>query len=136
MKKLFFILVAVMGFVSTEAFAQEVRGVETRRVIYNGPRYYYSNSPGTDNYSTEYYGWELKNRNSITVSVDVELRAQNPFAGGEGKVIKKQTVILAPNESYIFKREEHRCTHVERSWDDHNNKISEYFVVYKAYKLQ
>lgn len=113
-------------------FAQEVRGCSTRRVIYQGKEYYCGGS------EYEYYGWEITNHNSFSVSVDLTLYAQGGyFYNGNTKpaeAVKTQSIILKPSESYIFKREEHLSTRVKCG--DSNNPISAYYIEYKAYKMQ
>lgn len=126
-----------MSLFATNTYAQEVRGCTTRRVIYEGEEY-------SKRYSSEksnrYYGWEIKNNNSIKVSVDITLYAQGAvYSNGyssvsEGKQeVKTQSIILKPGESYIFKREEHCSTRVDYDCD---HPISNYFIEYKAFKLQ
>lgn len=115
----------------------EVRGIETRRVIYDGPVY-------TVNYvlsaasSCKYYGWEFYNANSIPVSVDIELWSQATSVGADNQIVKTQSIILKPGEKYIFKREEHISTKVDRGElrDSKDYPISQYYVKYKAYKLE
>lgn len=133
MKKTIAILSVLICFASMNMFAQEVRGIETRRVIYDGPEYYSANS---GKYSTKYYGWEFSNRNSITVSVDISLWVQaisNGYTTQPASTVKTQSIILKPGETYVFKREEHCSTKVDRSCDF---PISSYYIEYKAYKLQ
>lgn len=130
MKKLFFILMAVMSCVSIEAFAQEVRGVETRIVIYEGPKY-------NDIYN-RWAAFEFTNLNSITVSVDATLHHT------EAGVRSKKSFVLQPGESYRWKHEE-ESTGLNNSNLDTHFKIYDnstwyyenyYYVEYKAYKLQ
>lgn len=112
----------------------EVRGVETRRVIYEGPLYEYNNhvyNRGQSGESVRYYGWEFTNRDSIAVSVDIELWCQSDPSN---RIVKTQTVVLEPKESYIFKREEHGSVKVDDPDPEHP--ISSYYVQYKAYKLE
>lgn len=130
MKKLLSVLTILVCFLSS-VFAQEVRGIETRRVIYEGPEY------SNYNHNNEYYGWELTNRNSCTVSVDISLWAQamsDGYTTIPANIVKSQSVILKPGESYIFKREEHHSTRV--TGNDSGFPISSYHLEYKAYKLQ
>lgn len=135
MKRYFFILLLVMGLFPSYTLAQEIRGIETRRVIYEGSKSYYYN--GEHN---EYYGWEVTNRNSISLSVDIELWARSSnayldngaYVKAPAEVIKTQTVVLKPGESYIFKREEHCSTKVH---DKCEHSIDSYYLKYKAYKL-
>ncbi|MBQ9253629.1 MAG: hypothetical protein IJ213_07440 [Bacteroidales bacterium] len=117
---------------SLSAYAQEVHGVTTKRVIYDGPEYSYNDFSSTK-YSTEYYGWEIENHNNIKVSVDIDLYSQG---GDNGTIVKSQTVILKPKEKYIFKREEHCSTHTFKYYDCARDfPISQYYVKIKAYKL-
>ena len=135
MKKLFFILMAVMSCVSIESFAQEVRGVETRIVIYEGPEY------TLDKIYNRWAAFEFTNLNSITVSVDATLH--NTKAG----VRSKKSFVLQPGESYRWKHEEERIlVESSRSYNlystfqvyDNSTWGGEkyYYVEYKAYKLQ
>lgn len=130
-----------MCMTSIEAFAQqEVRGISTRRVTYNGNQYkYYTSSSNPyrshdTHTSSQYYGWELTNHNSITVTVDVELYKK----GDEDKIVKTQSVILASNEKYIFKAEEYEF--VRANFESYEffpySYISKYYITYKAYKLE
>lgn len=137
MKKLMVLLAVLMCLASVSAIAQEVRGIETRRVIYDGPQY----SCGYNCNSTKYYGWEFTNRNSCTVSVDITLSFQGGTYGNNydvtsvpSSIVKTQSVVLQSGESYIFKREEHRCTKVDDQSYDYP--ISSYYIEYKAFKLQ
>lgn len=134
MRKIMAILSVLMCFASMNMFAQEVRGIETRRVIYDGPEYWANDQEK----STKYYGWEFTNRNSITVSVDISLWCQplsNGYATIPASVVKTQSIILKSGETYIFKREDHCSTKVDaQDWCDY--KISGYHIEYKAYKIQ
>ena len=135
MKKLFFILMAVMSCVSIESFAQEVRGVETRIVIYEGPKY------TLDKIYNRWAAFEFTNLNSITVSVDATLH--NTKAG----VRSKKRFVLQPGESYRWKHEEERILvessrsyNVYSTFQVYNDSTwsgeKYYYVEYKAYKLQ
>lgn len=128
MKKLMAVLTVLVCLTSINSFAQEVRGIETRRVIYEGPEYGRSN---------KYYGWELTNRNSCSVSVDISLWAHSigsKYGTVPAEIVKTQSVVLKPGETYIFKREEHHSTRVDGNDTDYP--ISEYHIEYKAFKLQ
>lgn len=126
MKKFIIILSILLGMTAIESFAQtQVRGIETRRIIYEGPIY----DAGFGEKSTRYYGWEITNHNSITVSVEIELWCQTEDGG---QIVKTQDIILKSKETYIFKREEHECTRV----DYRGSPISNYYIKYKAYKLE
>ena len=134
MKKILMLLLLVNCFVSF-TFAEEVRGCTTRRVIYESDEY--SCHGSTYN---ERYGWQVTNHNSFKINVDIMLYAQggvyyNRYTSikKDAEVVKTQSIILKPNESYIFKREEHCSTKVNCSCDDYP--ISNYYIEYKAYKL-
>ena len=136
MKKLFFILMAVMSLISIEAFAQEVRGVETRIVIYEGPNYV-----GRFNINRWHNRWaafEFTNLNSITVSVDATLH--HTKAG----VRSKKSFVLQPGETYRWKHE-NEYTMINNSNNYSSFKVysnstwdfeTYYYVEYKAFKLQ
>lgn len=141
MKKVLILFCMTMSLLVSNVFAQEVHGISTRRVVYESDNTYY----GSNGSSGKYYGWEVKNNNSIKVSVDITLYHQGTSAvwtngydavpvGSEKKVVKTQSIILKPGESYTFKREEHRSTRVDAP--DSDNPISSYFIECKAYKLQ
>lgn len=137
MKRIILFFCIAISLIGSTAFAQEVRGCTTRRVIYEGPEYYRSYSSDKSN---KYYGWEIQNNNSIKISVDITLYSQGGvYTDGyttveQGKkAVKTQSIILKPGEKYVFKREEHCSTKVGRDCD---YPISSYFIEYKAYKLQ
>lgn len=133
-----------------EIFAQqEVRGITTRRVIYEGPEYkysvpHYTNRGRSDinKPSIRWYGWEITNHNSITVSVDIELYKKGD--DGNDGIVKTRSVILKSNETYIFKAEEFNSHHVDfynsfygiSSESSPTYYISDYYIKYKAYKLE
>ena len=138
----------VMSLFATKAFAQlhEVRGVETRRVIYESDNQYQSDNGG---YSGRRYGWEISNRNPFAISVDVSLNSREksvlynnqPAGKMGGGVVKTQSIVLKSGESYVFKREDHCSTKVDAKCpvvDDYGYRysISDYYIEYKAYKLQ
>lgn len=135
MKKALLLFCLAISLFASSAFAQEVRGCTTRRVIYEGPEY---TNPYSDKPSTRYYGWEITNHNSFKISVDITLFAQGGDGGlrtNEAVPVKIQSIILKPGESYIFKREEHCCTKVDHEPCQINSSITIYYVEYKAYKL-
>lgn len=147
MKKLFFILMAVMSFISIEAFAQEVRGVETKVSIYDGSKY-------DGGYTWAAYAFT--NANTFPVFVDAELyrskssdrwmyRQAVSNAGlthiidqSFPKLISTKSFVLNPGETYLWKHEqeydgERYCFQSgSESWGNADN----YFVKYKAYKMQ
>ena len=131
----------VVSLFVSNVIAQEVHGISTRRVVYESDNTYL----GNNGYSGKYYGWEVKNNNSIKVSVDITLYYQGQYAvwtngydavpiNSDKKIVKTQSIVLKPGESYTFKREEHQSTRVDSQDSDHP--ISSYFIEYKAYKLQ
>ena len=138
------VLTVLMCLASTNVFAQEVRGIETRRVVYDGgKRYSYIydyNYHST--YSTKYYGWEFKNLNSCAVSVDISMYRQAHLEGPSydpinvpAQVIATKTVVLQSGETYIFKNE---CSFTEAisQYGYEKEDIQNYYVDYKAFKLQ
>jgi hypothetical protein len=91
MKKLFLVLVAVVGFgFSTFAQCVEVKGVETRKVNeYNGK------------------GFEFNNLNGYTVTIDAELRRSACVGGGSGSgdeyvVLETQSIVLGTNQKRMW----------------------------------
>ncbi len=132
MKKVFVFLSMVLALCSIDSTAQEVRGIESRRVIYNGPQYRYSYNWSHDlRSSTEYYGWEFYNRNSIPVSLDIEL-----WYNVDGdKIVQTKSVVLESGEKYIFKFDGQDST-VKHDVTYNGYGIGAYYVKYKAYKLQ
>ena len=131
MKKTMAVLTVLMCFASTSVFAQEVRGIETRRVEYIGTLYW---NDGDVRYSnTTMYGFEFHNANSIKVSVDIELLCT---CYETESVVATKSIVLNPNETYVFKQESRAAfckRHVPSNCDDY---ISSYYVKYKAFKLQ
>lgn len=133
MKKIMAVLTVLMCFASMSLFSQEVRGVESRRVIYEGGKKYKSGESlytGNSTYSTEYYGWEFKNCNSCGVSVDISLFTR----GTPAIVIATKSIVLQAGETYIYKPEIEE-TQTEHNWYNGPN-IDELYVEYKAFKLQ
>lgn len=121
----------MLSVMAIDTIAQQVRGIETKRVVYNGERYY-----GGREYSNEYYGWEFANRNSIPVSVSIILKGR----GGRGNpdyIVTTKEIVLDSKESYIFKpytvvSEDGLKVHPNFS----SSSINHFYVVYEAYKLE
>ncbi len=121
----------VMCLFTTSAFAQEVRGVETR-FVKNGETLYLSAS------KEDAYNVEFTNRNSITVSVTVELwqaavEARGYFSAKPEKLVATKEIVLDPGESYIWD--------LGRNYFFSDGKLYNsiwevFYVKYKAYKLQ
>lgn len=143
----------VMSLFTSSTFAQEVRGVETRRVIYHGEVYklYYNtrnrNSVFFAN-SDEYFGFEFANRNKISVSVSIEVFYNGKEDGTLGKEI-----VLKPGEIYILKKpslpryregsgysdlwyDDTTAEKWEKAESNGKNYADQYYFKYKAYKLQ
>lgn len=137
MKKTLLLVCLTLSMFATSAFAQEVRGIETRRVTYQGPRY---NDIGSSYYDT-YYGFEFRNLNSIKVSVDIELYQQGE-KNNPDKLIDTKSIVLNPDETYVYKRESDNSFRKGNKDDGYScaggyhNDIHYFYVRYKAYKLQ
>lgn len=138
---------ALMSGIISFAQSLEVKGVETKVVIYDGPQYEAVCGCSTygDRYksSTKWFGFSFYNMNSISVSVEAEL-----YREYDGKMVTTKSFNLKPNETYIWKHENR-----ERDFkvnQDYNTSISwtvskkepnggygcgRYYVKYKAYKI-
>lgn len=138
MKKVLLIVCLTLSMFATSAFSQEVRGVETRRVTYEGPMYQHY-----DDWYNTYYGFEFHNLNSISVSVDIEIYLKSYETDNRGvpipdKLIDTKTIVLKPNETYVYKRENSnsfRKSDREDGYSLETPAISEFYVKYKAYKV-
>ena len=153
MKRLLILLVAVCGFATTTLSAQnEVRGVETKLVQYDGPEYECYTGE-TDKYSTKWFGYSFYNMNSIPVSVDAELYREywdEIYRCTKWVIVDTKTFVLQSKETYIWKHEKQgECdfkvnSTYENSWKTRwtDDKVSpnyrdyDYRVEYKAYKLE
>lgn len=119
-------LCVVMCLFTTSAFAQEVRGVETRFV---------KDEVIEKNEDDQLYNVEFTNRNSIPVSVTMELWQESSGTGRDAepeKLLATKDIVLYPGESYVWevRKKKHGTRLRSDSWYDH------YYVKYKAYKLQ
>lgn len=145
MKKTFFIFCIAMSLFAVSVFAQEVRGVETRVAVYYGVEYEYGDQ-SYDGFkpqgrSNEYYGFEFKNRNSISVSVTIKI-----YKDDGRSLVSQKEVVLGPNESYIMKKPEIKKYNTRSYQGDINlgqataengRKLAQsYIMEYKAFKLQ
>lgn len=148
MKKIIMLFCMAIGLFSTSAFAQEVRGVETRLAEYVGDAYKvtaYANeysSYATEYTETEYYGFELTNKNSIPVSVSVEIYERTEKGD---KLVATKDVVLTSGESYIMKQPKiikyyngtPYNTYTKSQLITFGKEHANYFYVkYKAFKLQ
>ncbi|MBR6746360.1 MAG: hypothetical protein IKL83_03170 [Muribaculaceae bacterium] len=155
MKRVCFIFMLFATLLPISAIAQEIRGVEIKTITYEGKDH---------NGDVCYWAaFEFVNKNSIPVSVDAELFRSKPEDEDYSKqyrytssmpeqdishiyprLISAQSFVLQPGESYLWKHEtESYYSSALRSirfafrsgkiyWRDAQN----YFVKYKAYKLQ
>lgn len=132
---MFALMSSVVGF----AQLSEVKGVETKLVIYDGQEYeYWGDNARYASYSTEWFGFSFYNMNSIPVSVEAELY----YAG---KLVDTKTFSLASKETYIWKQKSNNSFRVYDSVgkkevpDDYARNGDEYgytyYVKYKAYKI-
>lgn len=140
MKKLFLFFVLIIS-VSNLAFAQnEVRGIETKLVKYDGKSTYIIKTGNST--ETEYnlwYGFQFTNLNSIPVSIDAELY------NIDGKLITTKTFVIMSKEAYIWKFENNNDFRVyydkfgyytQRYYRYENEPEDNYYVKYKAFKLE
>lgn len=120
---------------------QEVRGVETQRVIYKGDDYTYSTRSAIDHYvtSNEYYGFKFTNKNSFSVSVSIEVYQRGQI---EDRIAATKEVILISGESYVIKeptiykicKEDGRRDNLP-SEETGKRHADQFYVKYKAYRL-
>lgn len=146
MKKIFVLLFALMSGIVSFAQSLEVRGVETKVVIYDGPEYSGRKYPSTgpDQYSTKWFGYSFYNMNSIPVSVDAELYC---VEYGREKLVSTKAFNLKSKETYVWKMENKRDFMVNYDtagshgdWSDEGRSTPclqgrTYYVKYKAYKI-
>lgn len=131
--------------VSNLAFAQnEVRGVETKLVKYEGSEYYVWDGK----YSNLRFGYQFLNLNSIPVSVDAELYVTDEYTK-EQNLRDTKTFVIEPKETYIWKFEYvtdftvYKWVHSGDGYmytkaypGDEETYGSIYMIKYKAYKLE
>ena len=138
MKKMCMLIFALMSTVVGFAQLSEVKGVETKLVIYDGPQYGAAYGYGYK-YSTKWFGFSFYNMNSISVSVEAEL-----YQEYDGKMVATKSFNLKPNETYIWKHENRDYFKVNVSgidWVDSKKEpngghyCGRYYVKYKAYKI-
>ena len=146
MKKAILMFCMAMSLFATNVVAQEVRGVETRIALYNGESYDLMYEGRNYDYkfaeSTEYYGFEFKNLNSISVSVAIEVYKK----GNPDKMIDTKEIVLKSKESYIHKYPIIPKYQGKIGYQEDRNKEklaisgsyvkANYYVKYKAFKLQ
>ena len=117
-------LCMIMCLFATNAFAQEkVRGIETRLVAYDK----------VDDY--DIYGIEFTNRNSISVSITMELWKKGSYNNynrdyNNDQLEQSKDIVLEPGESYLWKIRKKRKSDGSLYYD------ADYYYKYEAYKLQ
>lgn len=145
MKKTLVLFIAIMSSIVSFAQSLEVKGVETKIVVYEGPEYkVYNGSNRIQSlykYSTKWFGYSFCNMNSIPISVEAELYIVD---SKQPKLLDTKTFNLKSKETYIWKREsgyfkvndEGRDIHPYSSWTDTKTEPTHrYLVKYKAYKI-
>lgn len=148
MKKILVLFIAIMSSIVSFAQSLEVKGVETKIVVYEGPEYKVYNGRNRIQdlykYSTKWFGYSFCNMNSIPISVEAELYIVD---SKQPKLLDTKTFNLKSKETYIWKRESgdfkvndngsymYGCS----SWTDSKTKPTNsrntYLVKYKAYKI-
>ncbi len=150
MKKMCILIFALMSSVVGFAQLLEVKGVETKLVIYDGSEYEvrtFSRGYRSSTTSTKWFGYSFYNMNSIPVSVEARLYENYRYDGP--RIITTKTFNLEPGEAYIWKHENMYTPFQVNSdsygdWTD--SKIeplsvdmyhsgNSYYVEYKAYKI-
>ena len=140
MKKIILLFSLILGLGIMDATAQqEVRGIEIKVITYEGKSYSFRDSNGEYVKRTTWYGWELCNRNSISVSIDVEVWVE----GNDGEFLyATESIVLDSGERYKLKAAPYKAqmyanyaggVSYVRDIDDVNRFIK---VKYKAYKLE
>ncbi len=135
MNKAVFIFCLAFSLFATYSFAQEVHGIETKKVCIracnpdgtlqgyenNTPGYYdqYRDARYSGDYYYPYYAFKFTNMNTFTASVEAELYRDE-------KLVDTKYFVLKSNESYDWKPFDGKGC-----WA-----IYDYYVKYKAYKLQ
>ncbi len=149
MKKFLILLISALCITTTTTIAQnQVRGVETKLVKYEGSSYvlkekksYTYSDKYVEHSFNSWFGYSFYNMNSIPVSVDAKL-----YLVGENKttLVDTKSFVLESKESYVWKFEANYNFQVYR-YDVHylgeqfSEKIepgSTYYIEYEAYKLE
>lgn len=139
---MFALMSCVVGF----AQLLEVKGVETKLVIYDGSEYEAYAFSGSYKSSTKWFGYSFYNMNSIPVSVEAELYKTHDDKGQW--LVATKTFNLKPGETYIWKHENTSAFKVNykdgyHSWTEskegpyyyYDGRAVTYYVRYKAYKI-
>lgn len=145
MKKMFVFLFVLMSCVVSFAQSLEVRGVETKLVVYDGPEYVIDNYGRTNN-RIEWFGFSFYNMNKGCVSVEAELykrykKESTTYVQIEETIlVDTKTFTLEANQTYIWKQEHNshfRAYDKKYPNDDSNGRYAlGYYVKYKAYKME
>lgn len=133
MKNYLFLYISLFLVASaTRTFAQpqEVKGVETKWVIYEGKPYECSGSRGSTTYNT-YYGYEFSNRNKYQITVEMELYEKGEY---RDKIITTKSFVLDDGENYVFKQEDKEDFHEHSTWLYHTKASSKYYIKFKSFK--
>ncbi len=161
MKKILVLFIAIMSSIVSFAQSLEVRGVETKLVVYEGSEYkvhigWNKRSGDQYKYSTKWFGYSFYNMNSIPISIEAELYMINVSEEEEKpKLVDTKTFNLRSKETFIWKHEKKtgfRVNDTERYavlqtlnfWTDSKTEPNcvdssvdayKFFVKYKAYKI-
>lgn len=140
MKKMFVFLFVLMSCVVSFAQSLEVRGVETKLVVYDGPEYVSDNR----NNRIEWFGFSFYNMNKGCVSVEAELykRYQKEWVNNVRKeetiLVDTKTFTLEANQTYIWKQEHNSDFYAyDKKYPCSSAYYAlGYYVKYKAYKME
>ena len=142
---MFALMSSVVGF----AQLSEVKGVETKLVVYDGSEYKVSDGRHYK-YSIKWFGYSFYNMNSIPVSVEAELYKTHDYKGQ--LLVTTKTFNLKPGETYIWKHENTSAFMVnvnynnwsgDSYWTENKEEPNyiesggrvTYYIKYKAYKI-
>lgn len=144
---MFALMSSVVGF----AQLSEVKGVETKLVVYDGSEYKVRDGSSRSGdsyykYSTKWFGYSFYNMNSIPVSVEAELYKTHDYKGQ--LLVTTKTFNLKPGETYIWKHENTSAFMVNYThnssycWTESKEEPNyydagrvTYYIKYKAYKI-
>lgn len=146
MKKICILIFTLMSSILGFSQLLEVKGVETKLVVYDGPEYeVLAGKSGSGSYRykyfTKWFGYSFYNMNSIPVSVEAELYETHEL------LVTTKTFNLKPGETYVWKNEHIHSFKVNynRNPDSYNDYTKSrevpgggsvtYYVRYKAYKI-
>jgi hypothetical protein len=153
MKKICILIFALMSSVVGFAQLSEVKGVETKLVVYDGSEYEVANGSSRSGglqyrSSIKWFGYSFYNMNSIPVSVEAELYKTHDYTGQF--LVTTKTFNLKPGETYIWKHENAKAFRVNYKddssyccWTESKKEPNDYYsdgrvtyyIKYKAYKI-